>query len=312
MNCKSICNSCWLVVGAAALLVAGPAEAITPSITSGLIAHLDGDDVTTDGSGNVTSWNDQSVSGLNDATQGTLINQPTLVSAVTPTGADVIRFDSQADSTPEYLTIGTNTTDFDASELSWFVVFRPGAGTNNRRLTSSAYSDVDPGAGTVLESQAWGSITNISTSTTSGGYRSLARTSTGGFNAASAGQGDPPVLNVTDFFVGSSSLDTATDTVTAMLTLPDGTSFSSSNTNATLQLGGHLQTLIGAQTGDDLVIDTNGWSGDLAVFLVYDRLLSGSEIATVTEELRQAYAVPEPATFGLILLGGLAMLKRRR
>lgn len=305
-------HRCWLAAGTAALLTTGSVTGATLSINTGLIVHLAPDNVTTDGSGNVTSWNDQSGQG-NHATQGVLVNQPTLESAITPTGAGVIRFDSQADSDPEHLILGSNASDFDAAAMTWFIVFNPDLTTNNRRLMTSAYSDVDPGAPIDLESQAWGSITDVSTSAadSGNGYRTLARTSTGGFNAASAGAGTPSALTDNDFVIGASYLDTATDEAFAMLTLPDGTSFSSSNTNATLQLGGHLQTLIGAQTGSDLVIDSGGWSGDIASIVIYNRLLSPAEIATVNEELRQAYAVPEPASVALIMFGVAGVLTRR-
>lgn len=371
-----------LAAGIAAFLTAGTASGATLSVTSGLILHLAPDDVTTDGSGNVTSWNDQSGLG-NHATQSDTAVQPTLEAAVTSTGSSVLRFDSQADSDPEHLIISSNGTDFDTDTMSWFVVFRQSLDTVNRRLMSSAYLDVDPGAASTISSQAWGSITDTSTGEedSSLGYRSLARTETGGFNAASAGGGLPGELNTTDFFVGSSTFDAVTDTVTATLTLPDGTQFTDSNTNATLQLSGHLQTLIGAQSGNDLITDSTGWSGDIASIVVYNRLLDAGEIATVTEELRQAYslveslqgdldgdgfvgisdlnlvlanwnlavppgdpladpsgdnfvgiddlnevlgnwnagtppapgtAVPEPATLGLITLGGLALARRQR
>ena len=302
----------WLCAGTAALFMAGSVSGATLSINTGLIVHLAPDNVTTDGSGNVTTWVDQSGQG-NHATQAVLANQPTLESAVTPTGADVIRFDSQDDSDPEYLFLGSNASDFDAAAMTWFVVFSPDLATNNRRLMTSAYSDVDPGAPVDLESQAWGSITDVSTSgsDSGNGYRTLARTNTGGFNAASAGAGTPSALTENDFVIGASYLDTATDEAFAMLTLPDGTSFSSSNTNATLQLDGHLQTLIGAQTGNDLVIDSGGWSGDIASIVIYNRLLSPSEIAIVNEELRQAYAVPEPASMALLLMGVVGVFSRR-
>ena len=295
------------------MLTATGTHAATLPVTTGLIVHLDASDVTTDGFGNVTSWNDQSGQG-NHATQGDAGMQPTLESSVTPTGADVIRFDSQDDSTPEHLLIGSNATDFDAVGLTWFVVYSADLQTNNRRLTSTAYSDVDPGAAVADESQAWGSITDVSTAVddSGNGYRSLGRTSSEGFNAASAGGGTPTAFAAGEFVVGTSYLDTTTDVVSAMLTLADGTQFSDSNTGATLQLSGHLQTLIGAQTGDDLVIDSNGWAGDIAAFVVYNRVLSPTERADVTEALRQAYTVPEPASLALLLACGTVPMLRRR
>jgi len=297
----------------AVLLTAGPAFSITLPVTSGLIVHMDGSDVTTDISGNVSSWNDQSGQN-NHATQSDNTMQPTLESAVTPTGADVIRFDSQDDSTPEHLLIGANTADFDAAGVSWFVVFSAGSETNNRRLTSTAYGDIDPGATVADESQAWGSITDVSTSPTDSGngYRSLGRPLSEGFNAASAGAGTPSELPENEFVVGSSYVDTATDEVFAMLTLADGSQFTDSNNNATLQLVDHEQTLIGAQSGDDLVIDSTGWTGDIAAFVIYNRALSSQEVSDVTEALRQAYVVPEPASLAVLGLGGLSLLARRK
>ncbi|MEZ6191290.1 MAG: PEP-CTERM sorting domain-containing protein [Phycisphaerales bacterium] len=284
-----------VAAGVAATLVAGSAaHAVTLPVTSGLIMHLDSSSVTTDGSGNVTQWNDQSGLG-NHATQGDNTMQPTLEAAVTPTGEGVIRFDSQADATPEHLVIAGNSTDFDMSATTWFVVFRAQTDTNNRRMWTSAYLDVDPDPGnSILSSQALGSITDVSTSETDPGlgYRSLGRDAAGAFTAtttASAGGGTPSALNTTDFFVGSSYFDSSTDEIFAMLTAPDGTQYTDTQNGATEQLSGHLQTLIGAQTGNDLVIDANGWSGDIAAMVIYNRVLTPQEFADVTEALRLSY-----------------------
>ncbi len=140
----------------------------------------------------------------------------------------------------------------------------------------------------------------------------MARTSSEGFKAASAGGGTPRAFGAGEFVFGTSYLDTTTDEVFVMLTLADGTQFSDSNTDATLQLVGDLQTLIGAQTCDDLIIDSGGWSGDIAAFIVYNRTLSGSELADVTEALRQAYVIPEPASLALLLTCGIIPMLRHR
>ena len=285
----AVCGTCLTFAGVAVLSASG-AHAVTLPVTSGLILHLDATDVTTDGSGNVTSWNDQSGLG-NHATQSDGTMQPTVESAITPTGEGVIRFDSQDDATPEHLIVPSNPSDFDAAGMTWLVVFRADTVTNNRRMWTSAYFDVDPGVDFVIESQAVGSITDVSTAEDDSGlgFRALGRTNTGGFNAASAGGGTPSALNSTDFFVGSSYVDTSTDEVFSMLTAPDGTQYTDSNNGATLQLSEHIQTLIGAQTGDDLVIDSNGWAGDIAAMVMYNRVLNSTELADVTEALRLAY-----------------------
>jgi hypothetical protein len=55
------------------------------------------------------------------------------------------------------------------------------------------------------------------------------------------------------------------------------------------------------------------WGMDIAELLVYDRFLSGSELDSLTGSLGAKYnLVPEPMTMGLLGLGGLLILRRRK
>ena len=77
----------------------------------------------------------------------------------------------------------------------------------------------------------------------------------------------------------------------------------------TLSVGGH--TNLGAPIG------YSAWQGDIAEVLVYDRRLSASEFNAVGGYLEQKYGldtvfqpVPEPATWGLMLVGLWAVRRR--
>lgn len=56
----------------------------------------------------------------------------------------------------------------------------------------------------------------------------------------------------------------------------------------------------------------NGLDGQIRELLIYDRILSDSEVAQVESYLAGQSIVPEPTTLGLLGLTGLAMLRRRR
>jgi len=74
----------------------------------------------------------------------------------------------------------------------------------------------------------------------------------------------------------------------------------------------------GAQNWTQLVLGNSGnnqnyANANIAEMLVYDRALTTTEIAEVNDYLVAKYAIPEPATLGLVLLmgGGLLFVRRR-
>ncbi|MCC6683054.1 MAG: hypothetical protein IT445_19320 [Phycisphaeraceae bacterium] len=284
------------LVLASCLFLLGQAQALTPSVTNGLITQLDGSDVTLD-VGGVASWNDQS-GQANHALQVTEANRPTLLSSATPTGADALGFDGAA----QYIDIAANAADYDAAAVTWFVVFRPNASPDNRRMISGAYSDIDPSAGVVFQSQAWASITHL----TGTGYRTLTRTATGGFLAAGAGP-----LTDTDYHIGISVVDTDTDEFFARMVSGDGAIVDSGiSTGADLQLVGHQLTRIGGQSAAGNLTVTSYWGGDIAAILIYNRRLTDNEITSVTSEMFGEYmAHPGDANGdGMVNLADLQIL----
>lgn len=114
------------------------------------------------------------------------------------------------------------------------------------------------------------------------------------------------------------SLARGTGTAALSTTSFSNISVTDSTTNGTFRLNGAAD---GTSTGYAFPASaplayigggtTGDWVLDIAEIRVYDTVLTDSERATIEGELNAAY-VPEPTSVGLLCLGGLTLLRRRR
>ncbi|OHB61199.1 MAG: hypothetical protein A2Y12_16190 [Planctomycetes bacterium GWF2_42_9] len=270
-------------------------------VTAGLVLQLDMSSVTTDGSGNVTSWNDLSGNG-NNAVQATGSLQPVFVSSMTPTGASAIKFDG----TDDYLDIVPNST-FDGGSFTMFAVYAVDAfdgGSGTRRLINLGYADIDPGTPVKQITSTYSLIVGSGTT----GVRSTSRNVGGtGIFAAS---GIPAGYATDTFYVAAATMDSVSTNATAYLIDSAGSVTSAFLAGATAVGSGNNVARIGAGTSGNTVttpsVYLNGWVSEI---LIYNTVLTSDEIADVSEYLANKY-IPEPATISLLMLG-LGLFIRR-
>jgi hypothetical protein len=269
-------------------------------VTTGLVLQLDMSSVTTDGSGNVTSWNDLSGNG-NNAVQNISGLQPVLVVGITPTGASAIKFDGIND----YLSINPNST-FDGGSFTIFAVYALDAfdsGSGSRRIINLGYADIDPTATTKAGPTTYTIIAGGATA----GIRATSRNAANTFVAANSGI--PTGYAEDNFYVAAMTVDSVSTNVAAYLF--DGVNtVSSSVTGSTAVGSGNTVARIGAGTASTTSTNPanyhNGWISEI---LVYNTVLSQSDITSVNKYLANKY-IPEPATISLLMLG-LGLFIRR-
>lgn len=284
---KAIVAACATVV-----LSANVAGAAVLNVTNGLVTRLESNMVSLSGS-SVTTWTDQSGEG-NHATGGV---SPLYVSNATPTGAAAVDFDGT-----QFLNIGSSG-DFEGTARSWYVVFQADAFGNTRPI-NSAYTSINSYTGTNRLS-SWGTLVN------NGQYRSQGRASDGTFVAVNV-PSTTGVLTTGTFYVGGSTWDSATGTITGTVLDPNGTTYTGSGTGANGTPIGHVVTRIGAGVNtSNPNSPATAFNGQLAAVLVYNRVLSSSEEAQVMSYLSETY-IPEPASLSLLALGATVALRRRR
>jgi hypothetical protein len=269
-------------------------------VTTGLVLQLDMSSVTTDGSGNVTSWNDLSGKG-NNAVQNTGSLQPVLVSSMTPTGASAIKFDG----TNDYLTINPNST-FDGGTFTIFAVYAVDvleSGSGARRIINLGYADIDPTATVKAGPTTYTVIAGSATT----GIRATSRNTANSFVATNSGI--PTGYAADNFYVAAMTVDSASTGIAAYLF--DGVNTASASGTGATGVGiGNTVARIGAGTTSTTSTNPanyhNGWMSEI---LIYNTVLSGTEIASVNEYLADKY-IPEPATISLLMLG-LGLFVRR-
>lgn len=292
-------------VGLVASPLVGRAAVMSP--VGGLILGLDATDVTLD-NGNVSSWSDQSGNSSN-AVQATASARPTVLTAATVGGTDVLSFDGD-----DFLdTAGSST--FDGNQLTWYVVLRQPTTDGGGRVINGSYADIDPAAGTTTYSgQAWATIADIDSSNR---IRTQTRDKNNSFKAANVSPSSPDELQNDQFYISGSIWDGTTETNNLLGIIVNGnndrfTDPLSYADNALLQ--GHIRTRIGGASDfndplDDLAL---AFTGDIAEVLVYNRVLSASEQGLVESYLYQKHLVPEPSGVALLLGLSWGILATRR
>jgi hypothetical protein len=282
----------YLCGGACGVLAiaAGPAAnaAFVPPDSVNLTVWLSADNgVTTDGSGLVSDWENQGVL-TSDATQATAASRPLYV-------ASDPAFNNQPslsfDGSNDILRLSDASLTGTASGLTVFVVAQHRSAAASKGILGASNGDYGG-------SSQWFLMQSTSTSNMAEVHRNSSLTST-----VNTGTLDTTGHQYEMIYDGGAQ--TLTQTV-------DGASSSTSAAFANvsysiLDIGGfwHAPTPPGSEFGAG---DVN-----IAEILVYNTALSSADQATVADYLNNKYfPVPEPASLGLLAMGGLMLIRRKR
>jgi hypothetical protein len=261
-------------------------------VTSGLVLQLESDTgVTTDGTGHVTGWADQSGNG-HDATAG---NGPLLVSNVL-NGLPVLRFDGSStflNLTGQVLT---------SQQFTIFAVVNDTASLNQG---SPTFREI------ISNWDTSNSVGSVFLGTDSYSNNDHARLSDDLGGAANGQLGAGTLSSPADHFIftGVSGSTDAAIYQGGTLLADKGSPLSSRNLTTGYTIG--RQGTLGGEY----------WNGDIAAILVYNRELSASERSQVWGYLNQKYfgitSVPEPSTLvscvlAAATLSGFHAVRRRR
>lgn len=117
-------------------------------ITEGLVCRLDGSDVVVDGNGFVTQWNDQSGRGNHavNLDPNSFPREPYLVESALA-GHNVLDMARVIDGLGDdgyynTLTVPSNPTDFDKTNFTWFIVYKP-IDDATRNILATTYQNPD-------------------------------------------------------------------------------------------------------------------------------------------------------------------------
>lgn len=262
------------------------------SVTDGLISRLEPESLQFSGS-TITGWNDLSGLNLNAATISAA-TAPTLSLNVTPSGLNAIDLNG----TNQYLQIGPSTA-FESLGRSWYVVFKPDSNTNNQsRLINAGYTDANLDGTTGPASYAnWGSIVNATTiRTQSRGPANEFVTPTSASGLTSAGQ-----FMITGGIHDSTGLGS---TLGIALNADNQRTLIGPQEGATGNPVGHAFTRIGTGSGLSSVNPSSYFDGNVAAVLVYNRVLSAAEQASVESYLRTKYLLEQLAASAIWDGGG--------
>jgi hypothetical protein len=274
----------WLAAGVA-LSIGGIAQAIP---TSGLELWLKGDAGVTTSGGSVTAWQDQSGGTVYNLTQATATKRPTLVSNWGYKSMPALSFDGVDD----YVIDTANSLDLTAG-LTIFIVAQNDVRKNYNGLFKLAQPATPENATSDLEIYWQAGSTDAGSGNAV--YAVNRSTGTGAF-AALQGSNNPPAVGlpyILDAFAGGTLSQLRTNNVLA-----------ASSASAILPGDATNRPAVG------LGFNNFSLDGYIAEVLVYNRVLTSGERTEVYNYLSDRY-IPEPASLGLLAVGGLLALRRR-
>ena len=296
---------CGAVIAAVVLACAATSQA--SPVTSGLVLWLDANDLDGDGSAEgtgesgltgsaVNTWDDKSTND-NDVTQATATNQPAYDTAGGLNGKPLVRFDGTDDHL--FRTDALGITGNPAITVFIVATNVTDGGTQDIRFVQlGGDGSVDPSGKTIA-------FSNDSSWRFNNGNRVFANDPMDdgsphiGVWRVAAGL-DYDVAG-REFFLDSNTPATRTDgAMNGSLDAP----------NEATSVGGKWVKNYGS-----LASPTEFLPGDIAEILIYNRKLNDTEMTQVGLYLGDKWGVnyvPEPATLGLLVLGGGVLLVRRR
>lgn len=262
-----------LSVASLMLIIGGTASASVIDTTPGLLYHLDANVGVTSSSGAVSNWADANSNGVNFA-QATATKQPAIIAANSAFNNNpTIRFDGDL----------TGNSGGLAPNADRLVYGSSTSGIQTVIIVNSTFSHVN------LDG-IWG-LNN--------GDKGIRRKDANTWQTTANGG------NSNDF--PTSTIVNGATTFTQPL-----------NTPSILIAQGNSTTLAATGLGEYFMSGSNTprpWNGDIAEVAVYNRALSAAEIQSIDQYLGTRYSIalaPEPASLGLLAIGGIGLLARRR
>lgn len=267
----------------------GGSEPGTPPVTSGLILHLNGENVVTDDGlvteiVDVSGRNNNAIARVHDPRPGL----PTLLGGVTPSGRDAVRFDGVG----SYADVASNPEDFDGRAKTTLVVFRAEHLAGSDYIFNSAYEILDPALPQNEQSDLRTRTNQMRAYEEGGGnLRVSARNASGGFVGVSTPEGS---IRAGEFMIGVNHLRENGDLASIVrdqmnqrhITVGSG---------ADADPSGHINTRLGGtNAAGEAVTPGEGefFEGEVAAMLVYNRELSDSELQQVESYLYETYLDP--------------------
>ncbi len=253
---------------------------------SGLVLWLDATQVELDEAPasveRVVEWTDQSGRN-NHAVESQTADGgfPLLKTSATPTGQNALVFDGA-----EFLEIPSNPADLDGPELTWYIVFRPEL-TDHGRLINSAYYDL----GTddyIPYHRAWLSLVSSGDR-----YRAVA---TNEFGEGFVDVNIYDVLSTESFAIGGGIWNANTAEIRGIVVDSFRNRFVESRLDATGNPISHMYTRIGAGSAARTPDVVGPLTGEIAEILIYNRVLSEQEQASVETYLADKHLGEVPAT----------------